>query len=149
MLSNPPPSAFATVDYEIRALSDAHNLHLLARSRGGANSAIANIALEAFLLHARVLRGFFVGDGGGDDIKAERFLGCRMRFRLPILRASRARLNKALAHASYRRPRYKQPWRVSAIHSELLAAWSTFLHRLAQKNARAHRIFTQRYHHQA
>ena len=146
--TEPPRSAYGTVNYEIRALSDAHDLYVLARCRGGVNSAIQNVSLEAFLLHVRVLRDFFLGEGGGDDIKAERFLGSQMRFRLPIVRRLRVRLNKALAHPSYRRPRYRKPWPVSEIHSELRAAWSAFLRRLARENAGAYRIFSRRYHHQ-
>lgn len=64
-----------------------------------------NLAIECALLHGRTLRDFFIGSGTEDDVFASDFARPLPRWKLTKLRSSstRRRMNKLLAHASYRR----------------------------------------------
>ena len=97
--------------------------------------AVANLLLEALLLHTRVLRDFFRGPGPGsrkDDILVTDFLPVKPRFRLRRLRSSstKKRLDKLLAHASFSRPRLDKNWPIGPIQQEIIEAWLLFMERL-------------------
>lgn len=105
--------------------------------------AVANLFLEALLLHTRVLRDFFLSDGRPDDILVTDFLPVTPRFKLPVLLSSstRKRLDKLLAHASFVRPRLRKEWPVPAIQQEVVQAWLLFLERLEKHDPTARAWF--------
>jgi hypothetical protein len=110
-------------------------------SASSSDRVLRNLSLEAFLLHARNLRDFFVGTGDKRDILVIDYLPKKPRFRLPTLYRTWNRLDKLLAHPSYQRPRLKKYWPVVAMHKELLAAWDLFLKRLATGDPKARQDF--------
>jgi len=90
--------------------------------------------LESFLLHARVLRGFFAGNRDqSDDVLAEDFVPGWVKPQAPAypyLVAERKRLNKALAHLSAERVNYDvsgKDWDVEKIRKELEPIIKRFL----------------------
>ena len=103
-----------------------------------------NIALESFLVHVRNLREFLYGAGTNrDDVVAGDFFpgpgqweDINIRPPMPkVIEANRERLNKALAHVSYSRLKYKGPakaWPSQQMASELIAVVRVFLRHLPQ-----------------
>ena len=103
-------------------------------AQGHADEDQRRLVLEAFLLHARNLRDFFHGTNFRDDILAIDFLKHPPAFNIHWLRQTRARLDKLLAHPSYKRPFMKKQWPVAGIYSELHRAWQRFLSGLTKEN---------------
>ena len=93
-----------------------------------------NLALEAFLVHARNLRDFFGKSGYDDDILARDFVSQMPRLAMPYLRSNRKRVNRKLAHASYSRPRFREGWERLIICQKVEVAMRRFLERLKEEN---------------
>ncbi len=106
------------------------------------NQLTQNMALESFLVHVRNLREFLYDAGTNpDDVVAGDFFpgpGQWEAIRPPmpkVIEDNRERLNKALAHISYSRLKYKGPakkWPSQHIASELIAVVRVFLRNLPQ-----------------
>jgi len=98
-----------------------------------------NLFLEAFLLHARVLKDFFIRDPSQDDVSAIHFFDDAAEWQniinilCPYLRQHQKRLNKYLAHLTYERIREDKVWEVIAIFNELEYAWQQFYALLPQE----------------
>jgi len=99
---------------------------------------LENILVASFLLHARNLRYFLFDEPRLDDVSAQHFLPewdekvekwCR------YLHENRERLNKSLAHISYKRIEYEsdKEWEYVKIHTELTAAWDKFFSSLPEE----------------
>jgi hypothetical protein len=130
----PPETAIKTLVYEIKSLRDAYDAFLDADAKKkatGLHSVSVNITLEAFLLHVRILRDFFLGTSFLDDILAIDFALDPTEFQLPNVMAVSTRLDKYLAHPSYTRPDNAANWQVAYMHTEILDAWRLFLSRVA------------------
>ena len=110
----------------------------LARAQRSGNVWATNMALETFLLHARVIRDFYGSSGSANDVLAVDFLGSSPRVRLPLLRsrATRVRLNRRIAHLSYSRSRLKRSWNVPTLLSEINQAMIDFIALLAKRDAK-------------
>ncbi len=103
----------------------------------------ASAMLEPFLLHARNIRDFLYRDFAQreDDVLAADFFDDAALWtarRPPIgkyLESLRERLNKAVAHLSYRRlkNRSDEGWDIKQIKSELRTPWNAFIRTLPQK----------------
>ncbi len=106
---------------------------------------IGNLFLEALLLHTRVLRDFFLAHGRKDDILITDFLRSKPRFKFRHLssNATKKRLDKLLAHASFTRPRLARKWPVGAIQQEIVQAWLLFMLRLEKQDPKARAWFPQ------
>ncbi len=94
-----------------------------------------NIHLASFLLHARSLRNFLFYPRSQDDVIAEDFLDEwdeSVENWCPYFHEHRDRLNKSLAHISYKRTEYEpnKKWECGTIHKEITAAWDEFFSRL-------------------
>ncbi|MFH1919163.1 MAG: hypothetical protein ABIP48_04640 [Planctomycetota bacterium] len=92
--------------------------------------------LESFLLHARNLRDFLYKDNAAkDDVLAVHFFDQAedWRKRRPpkgsYLESLRDRLNKALAHISYSRLKYRDDmrWNIAQIKHDIETPWEAFL----------------------
>lgn len=101
-----------------------------------------NIALECFLLHARVIRDFFAGRANRNDVLAKDFLTVRPRVQLPLLRSrtTRTRLNRGIAHLSFSRSRLGRDWPVRRLLSEIDGAMTAFSSRLEAEHPRLAQI---------
>lgn len=141
----PPLSAYKTVGHEIKSLRDAYGEYAKLARANHSHSELKNTTLEAFLLHVRNLRVFFIGTNNNDDILAIDFMNPRPRFRLPMLHKLRHRLDKRLAHPSYKRARGKKQWPVGALLAELTEPWNLFLRRLATANPLARAVFAREF----
>ncbi len=101
--------------------------------KSDANQSRSNLTLEGFLLHARVLRDFFVGPPKkDDDVLAEHFLEepvpvCTWSCPYLSEHRNRKRLDKLLAHLTYTRLGHEKKWNVAKIHAEIERAWQEFL----------------------
>ncbi len=101
-----------------------------------------NMALESFLVHVRNLRDFLYGESTKpDDVVAGDFFpgpGQWEVIRPPmpkVLEVNHERLNRALAHVSYSRLKYKGPakaWPSQQIASKQIAVVRAFLRHLPQ-----------------
>jgi len=98
-----------------------------------------NVLLASFLIHARNLRAFLFPPRRTkpkwDDVLAQHFLpewDEKVEKWCPYFDENRDRLNKSLAHISYKRIEYepKKKWSYVKIHKELTAAWNEFWSRL-------------------
>ena len=98
-----------------------------------------DLRLEGFLLHARILRDFFVGDPQGDDILAQYYFDNPSTWKdaaeplCPHLKANRVHINKKLAHLTYSRLTEDEDWDVATIAQEVKTAWETFRSTLPQE----------------
>ena len=111
------------------------------------NQLLENMALESFLVHVRNLREFLYGEGeNSDDVVAGDFFpgpgqweDKNIRPPIPkVIEDNLKRLNKALAHVSYSRLKYKGPakkWPSQQIASELIAVVRVFLRKLPQNRS--------------
>jgi hypothetical protein len=110
----------------------------LARANATADVWAKNIALESFLVHARVIRDFYATSASDNDVLAVDFLGSSPRVRLPLLRsrAIRTRLNRRIAHLSFSRSRLKRAWDVRTLLNEINDAMSVFVALLAKRDAK-------------
>ncbi len=112
-----------------------------------------NCMKEVFLLHARALRDFYnrrrenLKSYEETDILAEDFFDESNRWISPAfdyLLTKRTQLNRALAHLSYDRLRYKENgdknWDYRAITSELEGAFKAFLKALPEERRAWFRI---------
>lgn len=111
----------------VRAAADR-----LAGARAASDFIAVNIALEAFLIHARNIRDFFRPKGRHNDVLARDFLSPPPRVRLSRLRNRRLkqRLDRAIAHLTFSRSRLGRRWRVQALLSEIDTAMAAFIARL-------------------
>ena len=97
-----------------------------------------NLLMEDFLLHARVLRDFFVATPKQDDVSATHFFDDPSLWQqtakelCSYLRANRVRLNKKLAHLTYSRLTEDEKWDFEAIRKEIFVAWESFLSNLPE-----------------
>jgi hypothetical protein len=108
-----------------------------------------NILIEDFLLHARIMYDFLICDPESDDISALHFLDCpegwkQVRVQLcPYMSNNRKRLNKMIAHLTYKRIEYEidntKDWEVRAIYHEIISTWQQFLSYLSPEQ---HEWFT-------
>ena len=94
-----------------------------------------NILLASFLIHTRNLRDFLFTPPRLDDVSAKDFLAEwdeSVETWCPYLDENRDRLNKSLAHLSYKRIEYEpnKSWDCGTIYKELTAAWNEFWSRL-------------------
>ncbi|MEQ1857545.1 MAG: hypothetical protein ABL963_13885 [Longimicrobiales bacterium] len=119
-------SAAATIEYELSMLSAAF------AETGNSKVHLHNMAVETFLLHARNLRDFFRSTGHGDDIRARDFVKTMPKISMPTVfsPAFNTRVNKKLAHPSYKRARLKAKWHQGKITRELVRAMDRFLSQL-------------------
>lgn len=94
------------------------------------------LRIEGLLLHARVLRDFFLCDSRNpDDILAVDFLEKADNWSsdglFGYLQANRERMDKMLAHLTYSGAEFVRTgeieWRFDDIHDEIKAAWDRFL----------------------
>ena len=97
-----------------------------------------SILLTAFLVHARNLRAFLFTPPRLDDVAAEHFLpdwAEKVEDWCPYFLEHRERLNKSLAHISYKRIEYEanKLWECGTIHKELTDAWNEFFGRLTRE----------------
>ena len=98
-----------------------------------------NLFLEVFLLHARVLKDFFIRDPSQDDVSVIHFFDDTAGWQnikntlCPYLIQHQRRLNKYLAHLTYDRLREDKVWEVEAIFNELEYAWQQFYALLPQE----------------
>ena len=99
-----------------------------------------NVLLASFLIHARNVRAFLFPPPRPkpDDVLAQQFLpewDEKVEKRCPYLDANRERLNKSLAHISYKRIEYepKKEWKYLEIHKEITDAWDDFFSRLPEE----------------
>jgi hypothetical protein len=97
-----------------------------------ADDCLRNLLLEDFLLHARILRDFFVGSPREDDVSAAHFfddpsywLAISASF-CPYLKQHKTRLDKYLAHLTYSRLNEDKNWDLNVIHSEIAHAGQQF-----------------------
>jgi hypothetical protein len=140
----PPLSAYKTVAYEIKSMVDAFNDYTrLTRANPNYQTSLKNATAEAFLLHVRNLRDFFIGTSNKDDILAIDFVSPSPRFRLPMLRSARHHLDKRLAHPSYKRAYGRSDFAFGMLREELLDAWCLFLNKLEVANPRAGEVFAR------
>lgn len=107
------------------------------------NTFLNNLLLESMLLHARNLRSFLGKRGNSDDILASDFLPRRPRFVIPILSSNTAyrRMNKLLAHPSFKRRIMSRERRFVPLHHEIEAAFSLFRTRLEEHDPEAAKWF--------
>jgi len=100
-----------------------------------------DLALEAFLIHARNLVGFFQGSSDRDDILAIDWLKTPTSFPLPILSKTLPDIDKLLGHPSYLRGKRHRTWRYDAMYLELASNWRTFLKQLATDEPNYRKLF--------
>ena len=108
----------------------------LAQAQGMNDVWAQNLALESFLVHARIIRDFFAASGSTDDVLARDFLGSDPKVRLTLLRSNpiRKRLNRRIAHLSFSRSRLKRAWDVRRLLNEINSAMIHFLSLLARRD---------------
>jgi len=107
--------------------------------QGTPDQFLQNILLESFLLHTRILRDFLFREPTGDDVSAIHFFETPAEWAesatdlCPYLSRNKPRLDKALAHLSYKRIGYEpqKGWDCGAVYTEIEAAWTEFWSRLA------------------
>jgi hypothetical protein len=98
----------------------------------GADDSLRNLLLEDFLLHARVLRDFFVSSPRQDDVSSTHFFNDSTPWSAlsasfcPYLKQHKTRLDKYLAHLTYSRLNEDKNWDLNAIYSEIANAWQQF-----------------------
>ncbi len=130
--------AKAVRDYEMAMLN-----WVFGRITDGAGPASSdpknNMLLEDFLLHARVLRGFFCDSPRRDDISAGHFFDNDNEWLTladslcPYLKTHKERLDKKLAHLTYGGMVLDQKWDIRAIYEEVRHAWEQFLAKLTDE----------------
>jgi len=94
-----------------------------------------NVLLASFLIHARSLRDFLFYPRSQDDVIAEDFLeewDESVEEWCPYFHKHRERLNKSLAHISYKRIEYEpnKGWDCGKIHKEITDAWNEVVGRM-------------------
>ena len=95
---------------------------------------VDNLLLEGLLLHTRILKEFLqTSKTKRDDILAAHFLddaetwNAKVKQLFPRIRDDSDRLNKKLAHLSYRRLEMCQSWDVKLIYCEINDGWNEFI----------------------
>jgi len=111
-----------------------------ADGKGGYNLTVqeqlqVNVLLASLLIHARNLRYFLFDKPKWDDVSAQHFLpewDEKVEKWCPYFDENRERLNKSLAHISYKRIEYapNKGWDCVKIYNEVKAAWNEFWSRL-------------------
>ncbi|QTN45090.1 hypothetical protein H7683_19210 [Ectopseudomonas mendocina] len=129
------------VHYELDMMFFAASTYL---NFSGSEKRLADMALESFVLHFRVIYDFFYKKRHRpDDVVACDFFATDDEWptirREPseILRTSRARADKELAHLTYVRlirTYDEKHWQVAAIAQELHVIMSTFLESVTKDN---------------
>ncbi len=131
-----PAEAARTLEYEFNMLVVAFE-----ECRKQPPQPYGDMALEAFLLHARNLVGFFRGSSDRGDILAIDWLKTPTTFPLPILNKTLPDIHKLLGHPSYSRGKRHRTWRYDAMYLELAANWRTFLKQLAADEPNYRKLF--------
>ena len=131
-----PAEAARTLEYEFNMLVVAFE-----ECRKQPPQPYGDMALEAFLLHARNLVGFFRGSSDRGDILAIDWLKTPTTFPLPILSKTLPDIHKLLGHPSYSRGKRHRTWRYDAMYLELAANWRKFLQRLATDEPNYRKLF--------
>jgi hypothetical protein len=131
-----PSEAARTLEYEFNMLGVA-----VEECRKEHAPPYGDMALEAFLLHARNLVGFFQGSSDRGDILAIDWLKTSTTFPLPILNKTLADIHKLLGHPSYSRGKRHRTWRYDAMYLELAGNWRAFLKQLATDEPNYRRLF--------
>jgi hypothetical protein len=131
-----PSEAARTLEYEFTMLGVA-----IEECRKQQPPPYGDIALEAFLLHARNLVGFFRGSSERGDILALDWLKTPTTFPLPILNKTLPDIQKLLDHPSYSREKRHRTWRYDAMYLELAGNWRTFLKQLASDEPNYRKLF--------
>jgi len=128
------------VDYEVKMLvSMAKGI----ASGVATGSGLGNAMVESFALHTRNLIDFLWPDGRKSDyVLAEEFLLDPEKWKKnrpklsPLLKKSRIRAHKEIAHLSYDRllvDENSKDWQVAKITEEILSAYRVFLKLLPPK----------------
>jgi hypothetical protein len=131
-----PSEAARTLEYEFDMLGVAFE-----ECRKQPPQLYGDMALEAFLLHARNLVGFFRGSSDRGDILVIDWLKTPTTFPLPILDKTLPDIHKLLGHPSYSRGKRHRTWRYDAMYLELSANWRTFLKQLATDEPNYRKLF--------
>ena len=131
-----PSEAARTLEYEFNMLGVAFE-----ECRKQPPQLYGDMALEAFLLHARNLVGFFRGSSDRGDILVIDWLKTPTTFPLPILDKTLPDIRKLLGHPSYSRGKRHRTWRYEAMYLELAANWRTFLKQLATDEPNYRKFF--------
>ena len=131
-----PSEAARTLEYEFNMLGVA-----VEECRKQQPPPYGDMALEAFLLHARNLVGFFRGSSDRGDILAIDWLRTPTTFPLPILDKTLPDIHKLLGHPSYSRGKRHRTWRYDAMYLELAGNWQTFLKQLATDEPNYRKLF--------
>lgn len=136
-------SAARALVYEWDMLN--HGADALATPTIKRNTLAQNIALESFLLHARIIRDFFKSKGRDNDVLARDFLTPVPRVKMPLLRSRSidARLNRRLTHLSYSRNRLKRGWDVTRLLNEANGAMNKLVDRLEKEQPKVAKISGQ------
>jgi hypothetical protein len=131
-----PSEAAKTLEYEFNMLGAAAE-----ECRKQQPPPYGDIALEAFLLHARNLVAFFRGSSDRGDILAIDWLKTPTAFSLPMLGKTLPDIRKLLGHPSYTRGKRHRTWRYDAMYMELAGNWGTFLKQLAIDEPNYRKLF--------
>ena len=131
-----PSEAARTLEYEFNMLGVA-----VEECRKEHAPPYGDMALEAFLFHARNLVGFFQGSSDRGDILAIDWLKTSTTFPLPILNKTLSDIHKLLGHPSYSRGKRHRTWRYDAMYLELAGNRRTFLKQLATDEPNYRRLF--------
>lgn len=106
----------------------------------GADEYTKSMLLEVFLLHARILHDFFILDAKrDDDVSAVHFFDdpsvwvSKRDAICTKLKAEQVRLNKKLAHLTYKRLTEKEEWEIISLCNELRVAKQEFINSLADE----------------
>lgn len=121
--------------YEFEMLEYCYEKLSKSRSKNGG---MQNLFIEGFLLHARILKGFFVDKKRKDDVSATDFVDSQKWMEVKsklcyYLEENRERLNKYLAHLSYSRLQNDKQWEYKKIYDELVEAWKKFYNLLPEE----------------
>ena len=125
------------IGYEVWMLNVATHHLRLAQHLG--YTALENLALECFALHARTLYEFFFMKSSEDYIRASDLLSADHLFNTPTLfREHLAKMNNQLAHITRERLRYnrdpeKKEWQLTEVLDNLRKVVSDFKN-LARKD---------------
>ena len=95
-----------------------------------AEQGLRNMLIEDFMLHARVLRGFFVDKpkNKDEDVSARDFFDDPAPWKTktaqlcPYLKKHQERLNKRIAHLTYSRLNEDEGWKEHIVYKEIMTA---------------------------
>ena len=141
-------TAVQTAHYEYSMFCQACVLTQRPPSPDEEHQVLRNMAIEVAVLHARNLRDFFTRKGRDDDVLAADFLRSVPPWKLTKLKSKsvRRRMNKLLAHMSFKRRRYKKGWDIPSLKAEIDRAWQMFLDRLEEESPKVRHWFREKGH---